>query len=225
MKNALVVSAISLFTLTCSSDAAISVTGNNLGGSGRILADAAGTPLPAGSLIRVGFFNDPVADIAVISGTDFSSIDQLFKSLGEGVANSGTLTDGSLAAGVPTAGRFSFTISGAEQSYLPPNKLMFLWVFNASSAASATQWALITNNDSNDGDLPWLSKVDDVGIPGSGNLSLPMQQAQVDDASDVVTGSIVGNQLRLEVVPEPSLAALCLSATGALLLRRRRATS
>lgn len=220
MKNALVVSAITLITLATSTDAAISVAGINLGGSGRILADAAGTPLPAGSLVRVGFFNDPVADIAVISGTDFSSIDQLFKSLGEGVVNSGTVTEGALA--VTASGRFSFTVSGAEQSYLPPDKLMFLWVFNASSAASATQWALFTNDDSNDGDLPWLSKLDIPAVPTSGDVVLPASQAQVDDASDVITGSIVGNQLRLEVIPEPSLAALCLSAAGALVLRRRR---
>lgn len=223
MKIPAFVSVVTTFALAAVSQGAITIAGNNLGGSGRILADAAGTPLPVGSLIRLGFFNDPVADAAVIASTNFSAIDAIFKSLGEGLVNSGTVATGSLTMGAPVsapvAGRFSFSIQNVQQSYLPQDKLMFYWIFNSSSAASASEWAIFTNDDSSGGGAPWLSKFDDPGIPGSGDLSLAAQQLRVDDASDVITGTIVGDQLR--TIPEPSLAALGLTAT-ALLFRRRR---
>jgi hypothetical protein len=221
MKRTVLASVASSFALVAASNAAITIAGNNLGGSGRILADASGAPLTTNSLIRVGFFNDPVADAAVISSTNFSAIDAIFKSVGEGLVNSGTVATGALSVGA-TAGRFSFSVQNVQQSYLPDNKLMFYWVFNSSSAASATQWALFTNDDSSGSGAPWLSKIDDPGIPGSGDLSLAVQQLRVDDTSDVFTGTIDGATLRLEVIPEPSLAALCLTAST-LLFRRRRA--
>lgn len=224
MKHLVLASVLYSLGFTAASQAAISVFGNNLGSvaNARLLADASGTLLPTGSAIRVGFFNDPVADIAIISGTNFSAIDAKFKSLGEGVVpNSGTVATGALAVGA-AAGRFSFEIQSIQQSYLPAGKQMYYWVFNSASAASATQWALFTNDDTSGGGQPWVSVLEDPGVPSSGDLQLAVQQARVDDASDVVTGTLNGGQLRLAVIPEPSLAALCLSA-GALLFRRRRA--
>jgi hypothetical protein len=221
MKHTVLTSVLLSLGLSASAQAAISIAGNNLGGSGRVLADAAGSPLPTGSVVRVGFFNDPVADIAIISGTDFSAIDQKFNSLGEGVVpNSGSVSAGALAIGA-NAGRFSFTVQNVQQSYLPAGKQMFYWVFNSSTASTATQWALFTNDDTSGGGSPWLSVLENTEVPGSGDLSLAVQQARVDDASDVITGTLNADQLRLAVIPEPSLAALCLSA-GALLFRRRR---
>jgi len=223
MKHSVLASAaLSLIVTAASSQAAITIAGNNLGGSGRILASEAGTALPTGSVVRVGFFNDPVADIAVISGTNFSAINAKFNPVGEGIiANSGSLSSGALAIGA-TAGRFSFQIQNVQQSYLPAGKLMFYWVFNSASPASATEWAIFTNDDDSGGGSPWLSAVDNPEVPGSGDLTLAVQQLRVDDASDVITGSINGTQLRLEAVPEPSLSALVLAA-GALMFRRRRA--
>ena len=222
MKHLVLTSVLFSLGLTAASQGAISIAGNNLGGSGRVLADASGSALPTGSAVRIGFFNDPVADIAIISGTDFSAIDAKFKSIGEGVVpNSGTVSAGALAIGV-NAGRFSFTVQDVQQSYLPAGKQMFYWVFNSSTPSTATQWALFTNDDSSGGGSPWVSVQEDTQVPGSGDLSLAVQQLRVDDASDVITGTISADQLRLAVIPEPSLAALCLSA-GALLFRRRRA--
>ncbi len=224
MKFAATASAASFLALATFGHAAISVAGNNLGASGLILADAAGTPLPVGSLVRVGFFNDPVADITVISGIDFSAIDSIFHPLGEGAANAGTVSSGSLTiSGVPEPGKFSFNIQNIQQSYLPQDKLMFYWVFNAPSAPSATQWAIFTNDDENDGNIAWLSKLEDTDVPGSGDLSLAVQRLRVDEAdiSDVITGSLSDDQLRLQIIPEPGLGALCLSAAATLLFRRR----
>jgi hypothetical protein len=52
-------------------------------------------------------------------------------------------------------------------------------------------------------------------------MTLSVQVDRVDDASDVIKGSLSGNQLRLAPIPEPSLLALLLTALP-LLARRRR---
>ena len=216
MNYSALASAALLLAGSATSQAALSVFGINFGDTGRVLADASGAPLTTPNVIRVGYFNDPTADAAVLSSSNFSAIDALFKPVGEGLTNGGTAT--TITA---TNGLFAFNIANIQQSYLPAGKLMFLWAFNAATPATATQWALFTNNDTSGGGSPWLSPLEDTGIPGSGDMTLSVQVDRVDDASDVVKGSLSGNQLRLAPIPEPSLLALLLTAVP-LLARRRR---
>lgn len=218
MKHTVFASVLCSLTLSAASQAAISIAGNNLGGSGRVLADSTGTPLATGSAVRVGFFNDPVADSAIISGTNFTAIDAIFKSLGEGLVNSGSVAAGALSIN-STPGRFSFQIQNIQQSYLPAGKQMFYWVFNSATPAAADEWAIFTNNDASGGGSPWVSVLENPEVPGSGDLTLAVQLTRVDDIDDVISGSLVDNQLR--TVPEPGLAALFLTAIP-LFLRRRR---
>ena len=203
-----------------SGQAAITIAGNNLGGSGRILADAAGTVLPTGSLLRLGYFIDPTTVAESVAANDLNAIEINFVSLGNGDAGAGNVATGSLAIG-STAGRFSFSLQNVQPAILPAGRAMFYWVVNAPTVAAATQWALFTNDDSSGGGSPWISKTDDPAIPGSGDLSLAAQLTRVDDASDVLVGSLTASQLRLVAIPEPSAAPL-LGAAGLLTLRRSR---
>ena len=216
MNYSALASAALLLAGSASSQAALLVFGNNLGDTGRVLADASGAPLNTPNIIRVGYFDDPAANAAVLSSSNFSAIDALFKPVGEGLTNGGTAT--TITA---TNGLFAFSVATILQSYLPVGKLMFLWAFNAATPATATQWALFTNDDTSGGGSPWLSPLEDAGIPGSGDMTLSMQVDRVNDASDVIKGSLSGNQLRLAPIPEPSLLALLLTALP-LLARRRR---
>jgi hypothetical protein len=223
MKYIALTSTLVTLAFSGTSQAAISLYGDNLGDQGIVLTDADGSPLPEGSVIRVGFFNDPVADIAILSGFDFSAINDLFKPLGEGaIRTAGKVTDGALGIATPP-GNFTFRIENIDQSYLPPGKQLFYWVFNSSNPSTATQWALFTNDDTNGGASPWTAPVDDPAFPGTATLEMPLREGVVDDASDMITGSLVGGTIQLRPIPEPSLAALCLSA-GALFFRRRRAS-
>lgn len=222
MKQIALASALVALTFSGASQAAIILFGDNLGDKGLVLADADGNALPEGSVVRVGFFNDPAANIAILSGYDFDAIDDLFIPLGEGaIRTGGKVTEGALAITTPP-GRFSVRIESIDQSYLPPGAQLFYWVFNSATPSTATQWALITNDDSNGGHAPWVGPVDDPAFPGTASLYMPLREGVVDDASDVISGSLVGGTVQLRPIPEPSLAALCLSA-GALLFRRRRA--
>ena len=216
MNYSALASAALLLAGSASSQAALLVFGNNLGDTGRVLADASGAPLNTPNIIRVGYFDDPAANAAVLSSSNFSAIDALFKPVGEGLTNGGTATTITASNGL-----FAFNIANILQSYLPVGKLMFLWAFNAATPATATQWALFTNDDTSGGGSPWLSPLEDAGIPGSGDMTLSVQVDRVNDASDVIKGSLSGNQLRLAPIPEPSLLALLLTALP-LLARRRR---
>ena len=202
-------------------EAAISVVGNNLGGSGRQFVDSTGTLLPDGNAVRVGFFNDVSANIHIISGNDFNSINALFRPLAEGAAGAGTVTTGSLATRTQgtSSGRLTYVIDGVTQSYLPAGTQLYVWVFNNANPAAATQWAIFTNND----DSPWVAAVDNPDVPGSGDLSLPIQNSIIDDADDVLKGSLSAGQVRLAPVPEPGMAALCLAALTLAVRRRREA--
>ncbi len=199
---------------------AITIAGNNLGGNGRLLADASGTALPTGSLVRIGYFTNPGTVAASLAAADVSAIEINFVSLGTNALGAGNVATGSLAIG-NVAGRFSYSVQNIQQSTLPADRLMFYWVFNAPSVAAATQWALFTNDDTSGGGSPWLSKTDDPGIPGSGDLSLAVQLARVDDASDVLAGTLNASQLRLVVIPEPTVSLL-LGFVSVLLWRRQR---
>jgi hypothetical protein len=182
-----------------------------------VLASTSGTTLPTGTRIRVGFFNNPSGNAAIISGNDFAAIDAIFNPLGEGDVGGGTVSTGSLAIGA-TAGRFSYEISGITQAYLAAGVPLYYWVLNSNQIAAGNgQWAIFSNNDSNNGGTPWVAPVDDPVLGGS--IPLAVTNLRIDDADDIARGAVAGTQLRLEV-PEPT--SLSFLGLGLLALFRRR---
>jgi hypothetical protein len=213
-------------SLATSSYAVITISGNNSASTRLVLASNDGTPLADGSLIRVGFFNDPVGNAVVLSGTDFNAIDTLFRPIGEGAVGGGTVGAGALStitAGDPAVtGRFSFSVNGITQAYAPQNTPIYFWVFNTPAASQNSEWAIFTNNDSSNGGSPWVVPFDDPQLGGS--ITLAVTTTRVDDADDVISGSLsttLGGAPAIRTIPEPGIAALGLCALS-LLYRRRR---
>lgn len=119
----------------------------------------------------------------------------------------------------PTPGQFSATAGPVLPGVVGDR--LYLWIFNSPVAASATQWAILTNIS---------APIDNWTRPASPDGSTSL------DASDLTAfvpagaiGSIIGGpggdiRLGFAPVPEPSTYALCI--TGAALVagavRRRR---
>ena len=204
-----------------SSHAAITISGNNSAGARLLLASSSGAELPTGSAIRVGFFNDPVSNTAILAGSDYGAINAIFKPIGEGQVGGGTVSTGALSVNA-TPGRFSFAVNSITQTYAPQNTPIYFWVFNDAVPAAATEWAIFTNDDSSNSGSPWIVPFDDPDLGGS--ITMSVITTRVDDASDLVSGTFgvsAGGFPQIRTVPEPGLAALCLTAIP-LFLRRRR---
>jgi|GEM_PF-2530649 len=230
MHRSLISYAVLFCGLTTSSKAVITISGNNSPGTRYLLASSTGVELPSGSAIRVGLFNDPVTNAVILQGNNFASIDALFTPIGEGDAGGGNVVNPLSINATP--GRFSFSVLNITQAYLQAGLPLYYWAFNNANPAQATEWAIFTNDDSANAGTPWVVPVDDPNTGGSRTLTVTT--ANIDDASDLVRGTygtsttpplIPGDPallaIRLSPIPEPSLAALCLTATG-LWFRRRR---
>lgn len=203
--------------------ALITVSSNNAGGNGLLITSSTGINMPTGTRIRVGSFNDPVGNAAILTGNDFNAIDSIFRPLGEGAAGGGTVAAGqSLAIGA-VAGRFNFSVGGITQAYLPAGVPLFVWALGGQTVGPSGEWAIVTNNDSGGvpAGSPWTAPVDDPDLGGT--ITLAVTNQRVDDANDVVKGTLQAAgppQLRLAVIPEPGSLALLGLAFGCI--RRRR---
>jgi len=180
----------------------------------RNFVTSSGATLPVGSIVRLGFFDDPTGNNSIITSSNLAAINAIFQPLGTEAGNpafgSGSLTIN--AAGIIG----SQTITGVQVDPNPLNGVptgtqLFLWVFNAPTAASASEWGIFAANDTS-----WLA-------PANSLANISLGTFQLDDPSEILTGQLSGDQLRLEAVPEPSAAILLASFGAALgLIRRRR---
>jgi hypothetical protein len=214
---------LSLFIIS-DSQAVLSLTAGNIGGGTRIIADANGNPLPSNSIIRFGYFTNESSNLSIISGSDYNALNSIFRPLGEGVSGGGT-TEIPVNAIGDTPGRFSESISEIAGSYFnPSNPQLYIIATNAISLnATPTQWAVFTNNDTNNNTQQWLVPNDDPNV--SVDFSIRVSTSNVDDANDLARGTYATvngvSQIQLAPVPEPTTLASVLLG-GLALLRRRR---
>jgi len=198
-------------------------------GTGQIMS-ASSTPLDFGDAVRVGHIAE--GDLSEFSSSnDFSALDALFVPLAESIADRGTLTpspnpgspavDGGLPfvndAGMPSVdGDIGHTITGVDIGFgSGSGTQLYLWVFNASDPANATEWGIFT------GPLFATPAVDFAPalVLGSGIMTVTVGATTVTDG--IVRGSSAVGGFALAPIPEPSSAILMLTALT-LVFRRRR---
>ncbi len=142
MKNLALI--LSLAWATVGSAIAGSVTLSTATGSR--FTTSAGAALPAGAIARIGSFN--LSDAALASTSDYALLNAAFKPLAEGFASSGTTSQTNGAGthlcvnGFPSTGHIFGTVSGISSSYLATGTQLYVWVFDASTASSASQWGI-----------------------------------------------------------------------------------
>ncbi|MBL9146848.1 MAG: PEP-CTERM sorting domain-containing protein [Verrucomicrobiaceae bacterium] len=215
MNSRIFVHALMALCLTASAafGATVSITVNS--NNGPCYTTSTDQLLTAGSVIRVGYFNwtDLVTRNVLATSNNYAELDALFTPLGESRPNGGSV----LQTGAPgqnivindqfEAGHVFGQITGIESTYLPTNTDLVLWVFNSSTASTASEWGIFTT--SSGWEFP--------AALGSQTLA----SIEVEEAN-IIRGSFnsTSNHLRLSVVPEPSGLLLLLST--ALVVRRRR---
>jgi hypothetical protein len=168
-------------------------------GSGRYL-DSTASALSDGALLRFGALNITSYN-ALSSGDkqDYSSVNSLFTELGTVTASGGSF----LSVGQNT---YTLPASGVNAG----DKL-YVWVFNAAVATSATEWGIFSSSN-----VQWNMPSD----PNTNTLST----ATLDN---VIAGGSTGSgptEYTLAAIPEPSTYALIFGGLSlAWVALRRRA--
>lgn len=171
--------------------------------AGNYFADASGAVLANGSLVLVGSFDNSAAisEFTVAQITQDAGWSLFGESVIADVLGNGGKLKGSVFNDTSEADAF-----GGQQ--------IFLWVFNAPTVATATEYGIFTAFGS---DLEWLFATDQ--IVGESYIELD------DLGLTAYLGTIDGNALKLAAiaVPEPSVYAFALGAAGLgfVALRRR----
>lgn len=201
------------FSVSAAFGATVSITVNS--NNGPCYTTSTDQLLAAGSVIRVGYFNwtDLVTRNVLATSNSFAELDALFTPLAESRPNAGSV----FQSGAPgqnivindqfDPGHVFGQITGIESTYMGTNTDLVLWVFNSSTASTASEWGIFTTSSG------WE-------FPAA-NGSQTLASIEVEE-SNIIRGSFnaVDQHLRLAVVPEPSGLLLLLSA--ALAVRRRR---
>ncbi|MBS0656620.1 MAG: PEP-CTERM sorting domain-containing protein [Verrucomicrobia bacterium] len=180
----------------------------------------AGAAVPAGSLAYVGQF--PAGFNFSANTTlnsllqNFTILDQVF--VGQDEAGGGSVPAGSFygqISGNPIAGTNGFSGAGAAAVVGQP---LFVWVFNASTSAAATQWGIVSNPGWTFASGAVATNVLDISDSGtfvpSGALGA-LQFNAGDNANELFLGNAT-------VIPEPSTYALGLAGAATLMFFRRR---
>ena len=212
-------------------NAAITISTNNSGGSGRLVSTASATTTAiagGNATLHVGYFLNP-GDAALKSG-NLQTVLSSFIPLGENRPGLGA-TGGNFNVGSVTAGRWNTQIPGItgtndavngvpNATSLVQGTRLFLLIYNTAQ----TEFALFGDS------VLWLAPKDDPSIPGGASLTLAANITNLDAASsstEVYWGSYPtagGNFIAMApVVPEPGAASVGLLAALGLLARRRRA--
>jgi len=179
--------------------------------------------LPVGALVRIGKFDISTGPnlTTIQTGNDFGAVDALFTPLAESIANAGVVAQASNPGDTLIINDFSGErgnivgqIHSIQAGYaVAPGDRLFAWVFDTSDPLTATEWGIFSA-DSGDWDMP-----SDLGTE-------TLATGEIDSVgTEVFRGSIVAGSgnLLLSPVPEPSIAAMLLSAgIGALAFRGRR---
>ena len=202
-------------------------------GSAIGLAD--GTELPVESLVRFGYFNIPLEQVAARGG-NFSLLNDSFIELASTrigyfggttqLDDSGQIAQVNEAASPyeEAAGLFGHTVTYDPDLLGLQATRHYLWIMDAPTAAGATQYGLFSDAD-------WIAPTFGEAIYDVSTVDpLATQDLYFADRGPEQS-SIAGfgplNKLRqvnatLSPVPEPSLTLLVLAATTVLGLRRRR---
>lgn len=206
--------------------AAVTISSNNSGGSGRTITSSTGTAVVTGS-IRIGYFANIVGSDSVMRGGDYAALNAIFIPLGEvgSDATGGDVTSPVVAGNNPipigaTAGKYTGQITGIKNSYLPTGTRLFILASNSLDPKSSapTEWALVS-------DAAWVAPLDDVNLGGS--ITLSLNNTNINDANaDVWRGTIgtsgVLNLAAATPIPEPTIASLMLVLGGLTVSTRRR---
>jgi PEP-CTERM motif len=174
----------------------------------RQVTSSLGSDLPTGALVRVGFFNNAAANMAVLTGNDFNAINSLFLPLGEDAGSTADGTTGPIR--VNANGDIGGSITNIDNAYMAAGNPLWLWVLNsAATSPTPSEWAIFR-------DSTWM-------MP-SGIGSINLQTWQIDSAGEVLRGALSGaNQIRLQqAIPEPGSLGLAGVALLGLVRRRRR---
>jgi hypothetical protein len=159
-----------------------------------LYVDSEGDILDSGDLLVYGTFDEAAYDLLTESEqSDYSTVSSLFTVIGSVTADS---SGEFLAVGVEVS---SSDVDSGDQLYV--------WVFNSSSADTATEWGIFSSSNTN-----WDFAAD----PGVSTLST----ATLDN---IVVGSVSGDNFALSAVPEPSAYAAIagLLALSWVMVRRR----
>ncbi|MGK0185120.1 MAG: hypothetical protein ACI9R3_000895 [Verrucomicrobiales bacterium] len=217
---------ISIASVSISEAEVITVTfsAQNSGGA---LGTSSGSSLPAGSLVRLGYFD--VSDQSILeSQRNISLLDEFFTVVSEvmvGFFGGETILEDDFSVKSFDAGQnFSTDGAFAHQVTFDPVPLerdgdqLVLWAFNSEAMLTATEFGIF-------GDDAWVT-------PSS--LTLSADLSSVDPHSDLYIAEkgpeiseIVGGELNKLViagaaVPEPSAMMLLLLGISTLAFRRRR---
>ncbi len=203
----------------------ISVSTNANGAPAKFVSST-GSNLNTGSAVRVGYFSfggsPNLAEQAVLTSSSFAAIDALFTPLGDENATfgsgTGTVTvnnagflnlPGHVVAGLTNVNQ---TDAGHPDPFVPVGTQLYLWVFNNSNPASASEWSLFTAS------AGWAVPAAGSEALASAEITLAYQPGAVVQGAALRDGS--GN-FRLAAIPEPTTGLLLIGSTLVYFLRRR----
>ena len=210
--------AVFLSGLAPASGALVSITANsNLGPA---YTTSAGSILALGDVFRVGYFDlsSPAVLATLQTSNDFNAVNALFTPLAEGYT--GTVDQFNNTAqnlvinDSFTSGHIFGQIVDINDSYLPQDARLSVWVFNSADTAKATEWGIFSAASG------WEFQT------GTGASQTLSSYEISNTPSEVIRGfyDTTNNQLQLAsiaAVPEPGSLTLILAA-GLMLRRRRR---
>lgn len=233
MKRLFLLSPIVFMAAVCQSHA---TTVNFSAAGGRVVQDASGIQIANGDLVWVGTFANTsfsfnssislaanIANIEASGGWNQFTLDTSTSSPDAGITN--TVTIGGLSGGGRITGTVTDNNSGATKADFFNGKTIYIWVFNASSTAAATQMGIFTGGS---GAAPlWTFPVNANG-GGDFNTVGTDTGAALNMAAVGGAGLVTASNLKLSAasaIPEPSTWVSLIGATAFLgTLRRRRST-
>lgn len=179
-----------------------------------------GTPLPAGSLVRIGWFRDP--------GTGAQLTDQQIQALAgdPSLLNSrfveaGTSTIGSGVSGMTS--HFTATSAVDTVGLGIVGKQIYLWVFDKATLAAATQQAIcywdVTDGTNPDGspNRPGLRWVFPVQLPIPGTTSIDLTDLTIGSSTPGTGAKFVVGSFGVGSSPNTSAPNVALSVISSVL--------